>query len=209
MGQQKCRGRLNLIRFMDHRKNDIDTHSFSINLAPNKENSMKNLFVVLLKVCSPALMGLYLLMDKLVPARLSQFKVWFLFVFVKSLGVKDDPELRGLIPNSFEHIFSHIAASKDAQYLVRASYLEIYKEEIRDLLQRDDSKRLEIKEKPDRGVYVKVVLICFLPTYNLIDVLQDLSTVLTKSITEIEKVMNIGYSNRTVGYDYRFRCIFF
>ncbi|VDK83222.1 unnamed protein product [Dibothriocephalus latus] len=96
--------------------------------------------------------------------------------------VKDDLELRGVIPNSFEHIFDHIAHSKNAQYLVRASYLEIYKEEVRDLLQKDLSKRLEIKEKPDRGIYVK-----------------DLSTVLTKNIREIEKVMNIGYANRSVG----------
>ncbi|VDP74813.1 unnamed protein product [Echinostoma caproni] len=97
-------------------------------------------------------------------------------------GIKDDPELRGVMPNSFDHIFEHIAASKDSQYLVRASYLEIYKEEIRDLLHRDQSKHLEIKEKPDSGIYVK-----------------DLSSVLTKSIGEIQKVMNIGYQNRSVG----------
>ena len=72
------------------------------------------------------------------------------------IGEKDNPELRGLIPNSFDHIFKYINESKSAQYLVRASYLEIYKEEIRDLLKKDPSKRLEVKEKPDRGVYVRV-----------------------------------------------------
>ncbi|CAL8092389.1 unnamed protein product [Calicophoron daubneyi] len=97
-------------------------------------------------------------------------------------GVENDPELRGVMPNSFDHIFDHIARSKDAQYLVRASYLEIYKEEIRDLLHRDQTKHLEIKERPDSGIYVK-----------------DLSSVLTKSIAEIQKVMNIGYQNRAVG----------
>ena len=45
------------------------------------------------------------------------------FVFV---GVKNDPELRGVIPNSFEHIFQHISRSENQQYLIRASYLEIY-----------------------------------------------------------------------------------
>ena len=64
--------------------------------------------------------------------------------------------MRGVIPNSFEHIFQHISRSKDQQYLVRASYLEIYMEEIRDLLSKDQSKRLELKERPDTGVYVKV-----------------------------------------------------
>ena len=42
------------------------------------------------------------------------------------VGVKNDPELKGVIPNSFEHIFSHIARTENQQYLVRASYLEIY-----------------------------------------------------------------------------------
>lgn len=41
-------------------------------------------------------------------------------------GIKEDPEQRGVIPNSFEHIFSHISGSRDEQYLVRAAYLEIY-----------------------------------------------------------------------------------
>ena len=46
--------------------------------------------------------------------------------FIKILGVRSDPNLRGVIPNSFDHIFTHISRSQDQQYLVRASYLEIY-----------------------------------------------------------------------------------
>lgn len=97
-------------------------------------------------------------------------------------GVKNDPELRGVIPNSFEHIFQHISRSENQQYLIRASYLEIYQEEIRDLLSKDQSKRLELKERPDTGVYVK-----------------DLSSFVTKSVKEIEHVMNVGNQNRAVG----------
>ena len=41
-------------------------------------------------------------------------------------GDKNDPEMRGVIPNSFEHIFQHIGRSENQQYLIRASYLEIY-----------------------------------------------------------------------------------
>ena len=41
-------------------------------------------------------------------------------------GLKNDPEQRGVIPNSFEHIFQHISRSENQQYLIRASYLEIY-----------------------------------------------------------------------------------
>lgn len=97
-------------------------------------------------------------------------------------GVRNDPEKRGVIPNSFEHIFTHISRSQNQQYLVRASYLEIYQEEIRDLLAKDQSRRLELKERPDTGVYVK-----------------DLSSFVTKSAREIEHVMNVGNQNRSVG----------
>ncbi|XP_051515879.1 kinesin-like protein KIF3B isoform X2 [Myxocyprinus asiaticus] len=97
-------------------------------------------------------------------------------------GVRNDPERRGVIPNSFEHIFTHISRSQNQQYLVRASYLEIYQEEIRDLLSKDQSRRLELKERPDTGVYVK-----------------DLSSFVTKSVCEIEHVMNVGNQNRSVG----------
>lgn len=97
-------------------------------------------------------------------------------------GVFNHPECRGVIPNSFEHIFSHIARSHNQQYLVRASYLEIYQEEIRDLISKDQSKRLELKERPDTGIYVK-----------------DLSSFVCKSIKEIEHVMTVGNQNRSVG----------
>ncbi|XP_042189420.1 kinesin-like protein KIF3C isoform X1 [Callorhinchus milii] len=96
-------------------------------------------------------------------------------------GVWTDPEKRGIIPNSFEHIFTHISRSKDQQYLVRASYLEIYQEEIRDLLHKDQSKKLEMKEKPETGVYIK-----------------DLSSFVTKNVKEIEHVMNVGNQTRSV-----------
>lgn len=61
----------------------------------------------------------------------------------------------GVIPRSFDHIFKHISRTKDEQYLIRASYLEIYQEEIRDLLSKDQTKRLQLKERPDTGVQVK------------------------------------------------------
>ena len=94
-------------------------------------------------------------------------------------GTNDKP---GVIPNSFDQIFSHISRSQNQQYLVRSSYLEIYQEEIRDLLSKDQTSRLELKERPDVGVYVK-----------------DLSSFVCKSIKEIEHVMSCGHKNRSVG----------
>jgi kinesin family member 3B len=70
-------------------------------------------------------------------------------------GRPDPPFLRGIIPNSFQHIFDYVSASQNQQYLVRASYLEIYNEEIRDLLSKDPKNSLELKENIDTGVFVK------------------------------------------------------
>ncbi|KAH9420263.1 Kinesin-like protein kif3c, partial [Dermatophagoides pteronyssinus] len=94
-------------------------------------------------------------------------------------GVAHDP---GVIPRSFIHIFSHIGRSSHKQFLVRSSYLEIYQEEIRDLLSTNTNKRLELRERSDIGVYVK-----------------DLSSFVCKNVTEIERVLAKGRQNRAVG----------
>ena len=129
-------------------------------------------------------------------------------------GIRNDENLKGVIPRSFDHIFTHISRTQDEQYLVRASYLEIYQEEIRDLLSKgriyifacfvenqdrsfdkkfitkiekkiksdkDQTKRLQLKERGDTGVQVK-----------------DLLSFVVKSVSEIEHVMNVGNQNRSV-----------
>lgn len=77
------------------------------------------------------------------------------------MGLPSDPNMRGIIPNCFEHIFGCIDDNEEGKrFLVRCSYLEIYNEEVYDLL--IDSKKhkgppvkLEIKENPDKGIFVK------------------------------------------------------
>ena len=54
------------------------------------------------------------------------------------------------------------------KYLVHASYLEIYNEEIRDLLGDDIKKKLDLKEHPERGVYVKVGITSFYHLFSII-----------------------------------------
>ncbi|VDL96320.1 unnamed protein product [Schistocephalus solidus] len=96
-------------------------------------------------------------------------------------GVRSVPSLRGIIPNSFAHIFGRIAkADSKTRFLVHVSYLEIYNEEVRDLLGKNQQTKLDVKERPDCGVYVK-----------------DLSTVMVHSPNEMEKVMCLGNKNRT------------
>jgi hypothetical protein len=61
--------------------------------------------------------------------------------------------------------------------------LEIYNENIRDLLSEEPETKLELKEHPENGVYVK-----------------DLSQVVVKNADEIDKLMKMGSSNRVVGF---------
>ena len=101
------------------------------------------------------------------------------------MGVATDETLRGIIPNAFLHIFERIAAApadSGVEFLVRASYIEIYNEEVRDLLGIDAKARMDLKEDPDRGVYVK-----------------DLTTVVVKDYSEIEAAIEQGNNNREVG----------
>eukprot|EP01147_Barroeca_monosierra_P000577 gene577-3894_t len=70
-------------------------------------------------------------------------------------GIPNPPEHRGITPRSFEHIFQEVAVRENTKFLVRASYLEIYNETVRDLLGSDHTQQLELKEHPDKGVYVK------------------------------------------------------
>ena len=79
-----------------------------------------------------------------------------LHVWYHDSGVWSDPDLRDLIPDSFDHICTHISQSENPQYLVRASYLEIYQDKISDLLSKVQKEMLELKKRPDTGVYVMV-----------------------------------------------------
>lgn len=98
-------------------------------------------------------------------------------------GVEGDAELEGIMPRAFNQIFESINAdSEQTQFLIRASYLEIYNEEVRDLLSKNPKNKLELKEKPDSGVYVK-----------------DLSFFAVKGVDEINDVLKIGMKNRSVG----------
>jgi hypothetical protein len=47
------------------------------------------------------------------------------------------PELKGIIPRTIEWIFNNIKNYNNRQFLVRVSFVEIYNEEVRDLLNKN------------------------------------------------------------------------
>ncbi|XP_055643245.1 kinesin-like protein KIF3A [Toxorhynchites rutilus septentrionalis] len=98
-------------------------------------------------------------------------------------GNPDSPQTKGVIPNTFAHIFGHIARAKENQkFLVRVSYMEIYNEEVRDLLGKEFNKSLEVKERADIGVFVK-----------------DLSGYVVHNADDLDNIMKLGNKNRVVG----------
>jgi len=72
------------------------------------------------------------------------------------------------------------------RFLVRVSYLEIYNEQVRDLLGKDFLKKLDIKEN-EGGVYV-----------------QGLSSIVVKSEKDMERILAAGKKNRKHSHWKRF-----
>ncbi|XP_033029590.1 kinesin-like protein KIF17 isoform X3 [Lacerta agilis] len=98
-------------------------------------------------------------------------------------GILDPSSQKGIIPRAFEHLFESVQCAENSKFLVRASYLEIYNEDIRDLLGPNTKQKLELKEHPEKGVYVK-----------------GLSLHTVHSIAQCERIMEMGWKNRAVGY---------
>lgn len=97
-------------------------------------------------------------------------------------GDRSVPALRGIMPNAFAHVFAHIGqAQGGTRFLVRCSYLEIYCEEVRDLLGADQKANLPVKEHPEIGVYVK-----------------GLTSFVVKSADELDKIMTKGNLGRAL-----------
>ena len=96
---------------------------------------------------------------------------------------EDTPnENRGIIPRSFEQIFYAVEQNPNTEFLIRVSFLEIYNEEIHDLLSKDAATKLDVKEKVESGFYVK-----------------DLNLFIVKGIEEMKEVMISGRKNRHTG----------
>ncbi|PKY56924.1 kinesin-domain-containing protein [Rhizophagus irregularis] len=98
------------------------------------------------------------------------------------MGDMDYEEYKGLIPRIVEQIFhSNISSPSTTECTVKASYMEIYMEKIRDLL-NPKNDNLPIREKKNR-VYVK-----------------DLLEIYVGSVQELYEVIRRGGNSRIVAY---------
>jgi len=92
------------------------------------------------------------------------------------------PKNNGIISNAFDHLFEAISVANGIRYLVLVSYLEIYNENIRDLLNNDTANNLKLKENPTEGVVV-----------------ESLSRHPVQNVGECEQLLLSGAKNRKVG----------
>ena len=91
-------------------------------------------------------------------------------------------ELRGIMPRAFEHIFDYINANSDShQFMVTVTYVEIYNDELRDLLCKEQKEKLKIREDPVHGVNIRGVTIHKVQCFN-----------------DLVSLLNFGKKNRKV-----------
>jgi len=92
------------------------------------------------------------------------------------------PEHQGITPRTFTQIMDYVStAPQDIEFLVRISFLEIYQDEVHDLLSRNTRQKMEVKEG-NNGFYVK-----------------NLTMYSVKSVKDMLKVLKKGQKTRAVG----------
>jgi len=84
-------------------------------------------------------------------------------------------EDKGIIPLTCCELFNRIIKNNDEHltYQVQVSYIEIYNERVRDLLNPKNKGNLKVREHPALGPYV-----------------EDLSKLIVKSFQDIENLMD-------------------
>ncbi|XP_017776123.1 PREDICTED: kinesin-like protein Klp68D isoform X2 [Nicrophorus vespilloides] len=97
-------------------------------------------------------------------------------------GGGNSEESKGVIPRVFDQIWAHIDRTTGTEFLVSVRYLEIYMEDIRDLLKSKNSKPLELREMSGQGVFVS-----------------HLHSQTCQSAHDMLKAMKVGNHNRTTG----------
>ncbi|XP_043209374.1 kinesin-like protein unc-104 isoform X1 [Amphibalanus amphitrite] len=96
---------------------------------------------------------------------------------------KPDGDQEGIIPRICRNLFQRISndAEPEAQYSVEVSYMEIYCERVRDLLNPKNKNHLRVREHPLLGPYV-----------------EDLSKLAVTAYEDIRDLMDEGNKARTV-----------
>ncbi|CAI7808343.1 unnamed protein product, partial [Closterium sp. NIES-54] len=99
----------------------------------------------------------------------------------KTFTMRGVPACEGVIPLSVRQVFDTISQTMNREFLLRVSYLEIYNEEINDLL-APDNRRLQIHESSERGVFVA-----------------GLHEEIVMCPDQVLELLSVGETNRSIG----------
>ena len=96
------------------------------------------------------------------------------------LGNDENP---GIMVWTLKELYKKISEYKNREYLIKLWYVEIYNENIRDLLSNKNEKNenLELREDPDEGI-----------------IINNITEIITNSMNEILTLLKKGNKNRTV-----------
>jgi len=100
-------------------------------------------------------------------------------------GNVDDPDLQGMIPRAVTSIFESLDNLDSGEYTVKVSFLELYNEELQDLLSVTDEKKLRILDDKSR---MSTGVAC-----------HNLEEAMVKSPEEIIAIMKKAMAKRQVG----------
>jgi len=101
----------------------------------------------------------------------------------KTFTLTGSPSNPGIIPLAITDLFAQIRASPDREFLLRASYLELYNEAILDLLSPDMGKELTLSEGKKKGEVV----------------INGLTEMAVRTEEEVTRLLKMGEDRRKVG----------
>jgi centromeric protein E len=100
----------------------------------------------------------------------------------KTHTLSGSPSEPGIIPLSIRDLFAQIRSSPDREFLLRASYLELYNEALLDLLSTD-GKELSLSEGKKKGEVV----------------VNGLTEIAVRTEEDVKRLLSVGEENRSVG----------
>ena len=120
--------------------------------------------------------------------RTLRFAVWCRFDQVLttsslSFTLSGSPSEPGIIPLSIADLFAGIRSTPDREFLLRASYLELYNETILDLLSPGVSKELSLSEGKKKGDII----------------INGLTECGVRTEEEVRRLLKVGEERRKVG----------
>lgn len=101
----------------------------------------------------------------------------------KTFTLTGSPSNPGIIPLAVSDLFSQIRGTPDREFLLRASYLELYNEAILDLLSPEVGKELTLSEGKKKGEVV----------------INGLTECAVRTEDEVRRLLKMGEDRRKVG----------